>query len=201
MDVFIRVLTVTARMSTQQTKIVIKISLCGESGVGKTSLRRRWMGKGFAASHLPTLGADFAVKTLEYPDKVVEAQIWDLAGQASFEILRKRFFIGAGGALLVFDLTDENSLLRIPKWIQELHEANPGRRIPMVLVGNKNDLVEHRVIDQEYLDHFMNDVSSRPELLDNPLYYIETSALTGEHVEDAFRYIINKAIEYSKKSI
>ena len=70
------------------TRIVSKLVLAGSYGVGKTSIRRNYMGESFISDHLSTLGADFAVKRIDILDDVVlELQIWDLAGQPGFENL------------------------------------------------------------------------------------------------------------------
>ncbi len=180
---------------SQKVKYFIKVVLCGEAAVGKTSLRRKWMGKGFSSSYLPTLGADFAVYSTEYNNQSVEVQIWDLAGQPTFELLRKRFFIGVTAALLVFDLTREDTLLKLSKWILELQESNPGQKIPVLFIGNKNDLKDKRTVNSSLIEEFVKKIENNPQYNVEIIGSIETSAKTGEHVDEAFKTIINHALE------
>ena len=92
-----------------------KLTLIGEGAVGKTSIRQKYMGRGFTGEYLKTIGADFASKTVEITDTsgdVVKSifQIWDLAGQVEFKAVRASFYGGCQGVLLVFDLTRKETM-------------------------------------------------------------------------------------------
>ena len=86
----------------------MKIILAGDGAVGKTSLREQYLGRGFTGQYLQTIGADFALKTDTVAGENVKYQIWDLAGQPRFKTVRSVYYIGAVGALLVFDITSRN---------------------------------------------------------------------------------------------
>ncbi|MCK5409392.1 MAG: GTP-binding protein, partial [Candidatus Heimdallarchaeota archaeon] len=86
-----------------------KIILAGDGAVGKTSIRERYMGKGFQESYLKTIGADFATKKIEKNEEQITFQIWDLAGQESYQSVRKSFYKGAIAAIMVFDCQDPKS--------------------------------------------------------------------------------------------
>ncbi|MHA1115558.1 MAG: Rab family GTPase, partial [Candidatus Heimdallarchaeaceae archaeon] len=81
-----------------------KIVLAGDGAVGKTSIRERYMGKGFTGDYLKTIGADFASKKVKVEDNDITFQIWDLAGQESYSAVRTTFYKGAIAAWLVFDI-------------------------------------------------------------------------------------------------
>jgi len=100
---------------------VLKVVLIGDGAVGKTSIRNRFMGYGFETSHLMTLGADFSLKEVNRGDEIWKFQIWDLAGQEMFQQVRARFYQGAMGALLVFDITRKQTFLNITNWLNELY--------------------------------------------------------------------------------
>ena len=88
---------------------LIKLVLAGDGAVGKTTLRRRYLGEGFQSSYMMTIGADFAVKRVDIGGRQITFQIWDLAGQQSFKLVRGSFYSGAFAALLCFDLTNQVS--------------------------------------------------------------------------------------------
>ena len=98
----------------------LKIVLCGDGAVGKTALRERFLGKGFSASYLQTIGADFATTDKQlniFVDgqsqiKTARFQIWDLAGQPRFKVVSDLYYRGAVGALCFFDITNKNSYIK-----------------------------------------------------------------------------------------
>jgi len=165
---------------------VFKIVLIGDGGVGKTTLRRRWMGEGFVTSYILTVGADFAVKTLNTPyGHEVKFQIWDLGGQPHFKEVRKTFYAGAAGALVVYDVTDRKSYNNVFGWIEEMLK-HVKQKVPIVLVGNKIDLrdnVQDAITTEE-------GINLRKEIIEKyglDVLFIETSAKTGENVDKAFQ--------------
>ena len=103
------------------SEFIFKITLIGDGAVGKTSIRNRYMGHAFKESHLMTLGADFSVIDKEFREgETWTYQIWDIAGQKILEEIRARFYKGSMGALLVFDVTDKQTLRNCLSWVTEL---------------------------------------------------------------------------------
>ncbi|MHA2168633.1 MAG: Rab family GTPase [Candidatus Kariarchaeaceae archaeon] len=165
----------------------IKIVLMGEAGVGKTSVRKRYLGEEFNVTYFPTLGADYSIKPIKISEKVtLNSNIWDIAGQENLAFLRQRFLIDVLGAFIVFDLTDRMSITRIDKWIKELIDANKRRKIPVLLIGNKSDLVGSRAISREDVGKLQTSLIEDDGISISHLEYIETSAKTGENIEVAF---------------
>lgn len=177
-----------AKTSRSSNYPVVKIVVIGSEGVGKTSLRRRYFGHGFRSSHLMTLGTEFSNKLIQINDKItLDAQIWDIASQQGFENIRKqRYLKKASGALLIFDLCRYETFLGLSYWLKELFEANPKSNLPLLIVGNKIDLVKERAIPNDevkkYISHLENDKTIPSKWID----HIETSAKTGENVEQGF---------------
>ena len=163
-----------------------KVILCGDSNVGKTALRFRYFGRGFRQSYMMTMGADFALKRLE--DGVI--QIWDLAGQVTFSRIRKDYYVGVHGILLVYDLTRESTFNNLEVWIDEIVRYN-GKMVPMVLVGNKLDLLEtgHEHVAMERVDEFRNTLKER---YGYNFPFIMSSALSGENVNKLFTDLIEE---------
>ena len=106
-----------------------KVVLLGEGSVGKTSLRRTYLGEGFRESYSMTIGADFAARRLNLEGWDITSNIWDLAGQQRFKKLRETYYRGVSGALLVYDITRPETLEALPQWIEELQKNNLGRLV------------------------------------------------------------------------
>ncbi len=109
----------------------------------------------------------------------VKLQIWDTGGQERFSSIRPMYYRGSLGALLIFDLTSYESFEHLPQWIEEVR-SNIKSDVPFLLVGNKSDLLEERAVSIEEINSFTDKFN---------LYYMETSAKTGEGVGDCF-YIL-----------
>ena len=179
-------------MSKSQGKNIwaLKVLLIGPAAVGKTSLMMRFVHKKFTERYEYTLGVDYLTKTIDTDkDNVARLTIFDLGGQERFKFLRNTFYKGANGALIVFDLTRAYTFEDIKEWIYELHQLS-GPNIPFVLIGNKSDLISDvgEVINADEIKLLAENEKS---------IYIETSAKTGENVEDAFvelaRRMVSKA--------
>ncbi|MHA1960677.1 MAG: GTP-binding protein [Candidatus Thorarchaeota archaeon] len=179
---------------------LFKIVLMGDGSVGKTSLRRTYMGEGFRSQYHLTIGADFAVKKMQLAGgHDVSVQIWDLAGQEHFKSVRSTFYKGAQGALAVFSVVERGSFENVQNWVDECW-TNAGKKIPVVLIANKTDLREQfkdnpvmaqtivttdegRALSEKIAGHGV--ITS----------FLETSAKTGQNVEAAFLELAIKILE------
>lgn len=156
--------------------MLYKIITVGDGAVGKTSLRMRFLGRGFSSEYFSTIGADFSTKDVEIDGNYYGTmQVWDLAGQSRFSYVRSTFYRGTNGVLLVFDVTRKDTFENIKAWMNEIltHTQNAS----VILVGNKIDLAESREVTPEMGEELAKELG---------VPYIETSALTGENVVDAF---------------
>ncbi len=166
----------------------LKVLLTGAAAVEKTKLVQRFIKNRFAANYKLTVGVDILTKDVEFkPGEVATLSIWDIGGQQRFEFIRSTFYKGAAGALLVFDLTREQSYIEIRKWLTEIRQFS-NENIPFVLIGNKVDLLEDvgEVIDREEARAFAEKEGG---------IYIETSTKTGINVDDAFTELTHRIIE------
>nr|MDO8084862.1 Rab family GTPase [Candidatus Sigynarchaeum springense] len=165
-----------------------KCIICGDPAVGKTSLVLRFTDRAFKRTYLPTLGTNITDKTVEYPEYYLSFQLWDVAGHAKFSRFRKSFYGGAAGHVLVFDLTQPETLKSVYAWsndIKSLIGETPG-----LILGNKHDLTDQRQVT----DHAITELS---QALGMPV--VLTSALTGENVDKAFKELGIKIVERARR--
>ncbi len=164
----------------------LKVVIVGEAIVGKTTIRLRYLGKGFRKEYLSTLGADFAIKNY----KNQQIQIWDLAGQVNFRAITKSYYVGTHGIIAVFDITRKDTLTVIPSWIEEFITIH-GYLVPIMIIGNKIDLrgTTNTTVNTEEAIEFVNDLSEKYQ---QEINYIETSALTGQNIDNAFEKLVDQ---------
>jgi len=163
-----------------------KVCLIGDGYVGKTSIRRKYIGEGFRSNYIPTLGVDFAQKITSTKDGNTRLVIWDIAGQSQFQSLRKRYYEGCSGLILVYSVVDRESFDNASKWLVEAHGYM--KKFPvLIIVANKIDLrayyPKEDIISYEEGEEFTKMFS---EKLNTPSIFIETSALTGVNIDEAF---------------
>ncbi|MHA1238067.1 MAG: Rab family GTPase [Candidatus Odinarchaeia archaeon] len=165
-------------MDTASEKIInLKVLLLGDPAVGKTSLITRFVKGKFKREYKITIGVDIMSKTIALEDKIVNLSIWDIAGQDRFKAFRNIFYNGASGALIVFDITRKSTFDNLKSWLDELKQFCKSE-VALVLIGNKADLSELREVEGK-------NAVSLAEKLNAP--YIETSAKTGDEVDNAFK--------------
>lgn len=163
-----------------------KILLLGEGLVGKTTFKNRFLLGKFTTGYTATLGADFASHTMFIEDKRVVMSIWDMAGQKSQANLRKPFYSGANGALILYDVTKTQTFSCLETdWFMPIEEVLKFK-IPVLLVGNKIDLSTTRIVTYENGLNLLNKVKRLGWYAE----YLETSALDGTNVNKAFTNLV-----------
>ncbi len=181
-------------------KLIWKLVIIGDPAVGKTSIRRKYLGETTIKEYIYTIGADFATKRIKLSNNLtVQYQIFDLAGQPKFDKVRASFYNGAQAAVLVYDITNNTTLKNMQKWVSEAKRNNEdGSLETFVVVGNKIDLQDNKRSDDVLLKKFLADLSKE---MGHDILHIYTSALTGENIDLLFKKITEKLlISASKKS-
>jgi len=168
---------------------VIKFLLVGDSNVGKSCLLLRYIDDTFTPSFISTIGIDFKVKTIQLTNgKEVKVQIWDTAGQERFRTITSAYYRGAMGLVIVYDITSKDSFDHVPYWMDEVR-TNANRDPVKVLVGNKSDMVEGRVIGE---------TQGRTYAQQMGYLFSETSAKSGKNVKELFVELAEKV--YAKET-
>jgi Ras-related protein Rab-1A len=174
-------------MSEEDYDFIFKVLLLGNSDVGKSSLLLRFVDSVWNESFVPTIGVDFKVKTIEIGDKKVKMQIWDTAGQERFRNVVSTYFRGSNGILLIYDITSRDSFKNLESWLIEI-EKHASDNVLKILIGNKNDLENDRVISVEEGQNFANR---------NGMQFIETSAKMDTNVSEAFQTLGKLMLEFN----
>lgn len=155
---------------------IFKVCILGNGSVGKTSMVLQYTENKFKQNYIMTIGSNFAIKIVRYSEDIIcRLQLWDLAGQKTFSFVRPGFYQGSFAAIYVFDLTNRESFKDIERWVEESDQYIPG--VPRVLVGNKSDLAEERVVSKSEGKELAQMLGAR---------YYETSAKTGDGLDQVF---------------
>ncbi|MFX1356666.1 MAG: Rab family GTPase [Promethearchaeota archaeon] len=172
-----------------------KFVVVGDHEVGKTSIIRRFVERKFSADYRATIGLNILAHNFFLEGNEIALTLWDLGAQEFFKRYRKIYYTGAEAAFIVYDLSNKNSFENVINWYNELTEFIIDKDIPIVIVANKLDLADKRVITREEGLELINKLSDS----DSGLSYMETSALSGENVQDAFKLIAYHYILRSKQ--
>ncbi|XP_042740909.1 ras-related protein Rab-22A isoform X1 [Lagopus leucura] len=117
----------------------LKVCLLGDTGVGKSSIVWRFVEDSFDPNINPTIGASFMTKTVQYQNELHKFLIWDTAGQERFRALAPMYYRGSAAAIIVYDITKEETFSTLKNWVKELRQHGPPN-IVVAIAGNKCDL-------------------------------------------------------------
>ncbi|MFX1301914.1 MAG: Rab family GTPase [Promethearchaeota archaeon] len=166
-------------------KYTLKIIIIGEPAVGKTSLVKKFVSGKFTKDYRASIGTNIFIKKIIIENDVdTTIQLWDIAGQERWIKMRRPYYAGARGVLIVGDLTRKNTFDQIEKfWVPDVKQYC--NIAPIILLANKNDL------KKELSETEINSLAEKIAALS----IIYTSAKTGENVEQAFKIISEQAIK------
>ena len=164
----------------------IKVTLIGDSSVGKTSIINRYCKNIFDQSIGSTLGANYSQKIIEKDGKKIRLDLWDTAGQEKYRAIGRHFYRESFIVCLVYDITNKNSFENIKSiWYPELMEH--GEKLKIIsLIGNKNDKYLEEEVDEKSVKEFADEIQA---------VYKKTSALDNTGIEDLFDELISKYIK------
>ena len=169
----------------EKKRIIRKVCLLGDGGVGKTSLVRRYVEDAFSDKYIVSFGTKVSKMVLDLGEVELTLMIWDILGQRGEDALHSAYYKGANGALVVGDLTNAQSIEHMQRWKDDFLRVEKEARIVAVL--NKKDL--ENLVPSSLLDKVGSYLGAEIRM---------TSAKTGEGVEETFA-LLGKAIMEMKR--
>ncbi|CAK9818385.1 Ras-related protein Rab-3 [Anthophora quadrimaculata] len=175
----------------QNFDYMFKLLIIGNSSVGKTSFLFRYADDSFTSAFVSTVGIDFKVKTVFRHDKRVKLQIWDTAGQERYRTITTAYYRGAMGFILMYDITNEESFNSVQDWVTQIKIFSCDNA-QVILVGNKCDMDEERVISTE----------RGKELADQlGVQFFETSAKENINIKTVFEQLLDIICDKMSESL
>jgi len=171
---------------------IFRYIIIGDSYVGKSCILQKYIGNIFNQTQEATIGIDFGSKIININNLLIKLQIWDTAGQENFKSIIRSFYRGSIGVLLVYDITNRNSYNNIITWLDEIRSNNINVNCSIILIGNKLDKENNRVISTNEGEQFANE---------NNLLFMETSALQNTNIENIFHELTNDIYDKIKNNI
>lgn len=158
-----------------------KVIFVGLSGVGKTSLVQRRISNTFNQFQEATIGAAYTTINEEIDnDTKISFGVWDTAGQERYDALTPLYFRGSRVVVVVFDLSKCDSFEKAKYWLEKIKEKYGEYIEGYILVGTKCDLHQCRKVTVEEAHNLAEKYGT---------HYYETSAYTGECINDLFKQI------------
>ena len=167
------------------------IIILGSSKVGKTSIIHRYFKNEYNDENISTIGIDHNNRFFKFGENKIKIDYIDTAGQEVFRAIAANYLKKADGVILVFDVTQKETFQLVDRWIEELEQNNNINNIGKILLGNKIDLVDKRVINEEEGHNLAKNINCK---------YMEVSAKTGKNVTEALDEIAKLTYEKYKLS-
>uniref|UniRef100_A0A131XR15 Putative ras-related in brain n=2 Tax=Ixodes ricinus TaxID=34613 RepID=A0A131XR15_IXORI len=164
------------------TTTEVKLCLLGDSGVGKSSILQRFVYNTFNPSAESTIGASFMMKNMVLHDRTLKFNIWDTAGQERYRALAPMYYRGAAAAIIVYDITSQDSFAAVQSWVREL-QAHGEHNIALGIAGNKCDLQDYREVSYATGESYAQQINA---------VFVETSALRATNIQELFMGIASK---------
>lgn len=175
--------------------LAVKVLLLGDASVGKTSLRRAYLGHTFKENYLQTLGVDFSHVNLTLNNTKLQVGIWDLAGQPAYDTIRSAYYYGAHGLILVYDLERDASRQNLKNWLTQFLQHSDMPKTSVLVIGNKVDLFDSNNLDEQNKSLEETILTTQQIFPKARVNGILSSALTGENVDSGFNILLSNLIK------
>ena len=173
--------------------IQLKLIILGDPAVGKTSLRRRYIGKNFEENYLMTIGADFTSFQQQISDVMVNGGIWDINGDITFNFIHNKYFEDSNGAIVVYDITNLDSLKNTENWIEKYVKHSKDKHGNIFLLANKIDLIgKGKEIDEFVEQQIVAKIRQKYSTLN--IQTGRVSAKSGNFVDESFQKLLQQIV-------
>ncbi|OVA17232.1 Small GTPase superfamily [Macleaya cordata] len=172
-------------MSSKPSSLTFKLVLLGDGRVGKTSLVLRYVNNVFCEKQQATVQASYLTKRLVIEGVPITLAIWDTAGQERFHALGPIYYRDADAALLVYDIMDNDSFIRVRNWVKELQQM-ASKAIIMAIAANKSDLVRAKKFDVQEAESYATSIGAK---------FFVTSAKVGTGIDEVFLDIATRVLQ------
>jgi len=157
-----------------------KVVLCGNSGVGKTTIFQRIESGKVSEFSAPTVGSSYLNRTVMYQNRPINMSIWDTAGQDQFRTILPVYFRGSDYVIIVFDITSIDTYNAIENWAKLIKDTAPPY-VKFSILGNKSDLDHKRTVDVDQVQQLVSLIGAQN--------YYEVSAKNGDGIDDFINYL------------
>jgi len=161
----------------------LKICLLGDSGVGKSSIVQRFVHNTYTRNKENTIGASFMSKTIVHNKETYKLCIWDTAGQERYRALTPMYYRNSASIIIVYSIDSKQSFDSLKSWLKELKLRDSDKLNVLAIAGNKVDIKEKRQVTYKDGKAFADEYDA---------IFFETSAKTGQCVNDLFFTIVSK---------
>ena len=162
-------------------RFIVKICSSGSYRVGKTSLIRRYAENIFSEVYMPTIGVDITTKKILVNNNEVKLILNDTAGQEVFGRLRRRYYEGSIGCLVVYDITRRETFDALEDWVSD-YQGVQGKDKSMAIIGNKIDLEDSRQVSTEEGEAFAKSL--------NLPFYECSAKIGGENISQIYHDLV-----------
>ena len=155
---------------------LFKLIIIGDQSVGKSTLLKRFTDDTFSEFHEPTIGVEFAIRTIQINNVNIRLQVWDTAGQEEFMSIARSYYRASAGVMQCYDITRRDSFKGVRKWLNEAR-INGNEKMSLALIGNKCDQDFQRTVSYNEGEDLADNNSMR---------FLETSSYTKYNIDKAF---------------
>ena len=171
----------------------LKIIFVGEAQVGKTAIITQYTENRFEEEYMLSMNSDKRQKEVELTNgKKVKIEIWDTIGQIGYRAVNKIFMKNTKIALMVYDITNQKTFNVLNEFYEQINDVNGKENVFFVVIGNKSDLYEEKVISKEEGEEYAKSI--------NGLFY-ETSATDHECIENLFKDVVLQYVKEKKPEL
>ncbi|XP_054579777.1 ras-related protein Rab-22A isoform X4 [Eptesicus fuscus] len=127
-------------------------------------------------------------KTVQYQNELHKFLIWDTAGQERFRALAPMYYRGSAAAIIVYDITKEETFSTLKNWVKELRQHGPPN-IVVAIAGNKCDLIDVREVMERDAKDYADSIHA---------IFVETSAKNAININELFIEISPHSVRWKQ---